>query len=137
MTDARQEGRVSGDQKEAIVEANELFEIGNEFALVRVRRIRTRNGHRLEITSPKLQYQFRLDPLELESLTWQAPDTFARMLEHPYGHREGSKREGGKRHGSSRRYGSARYGWRLGEGERGGGCLCPRGRAGEGAGDRP
>lgn len=85
MAEARQGGRVPGDPKEAMLEANEVLEIGNEFALVRVRRIRTRNGYRLEITSPKLGYQIRLDPLELESLTWQTPDTFARMLEHPYG----------------------------------------------------
>jgi hypothetical protein len=59
--------------------------ISNEFTTIRVRKERTRNGERLEIVSPKLGHAIRLDPLELESLTWQPTATFSRLLETPYG----------------------------------------------------
>ena len=67
------------------IKAGELIEIGNEFAFVRVRKIWTRNGERLEIEAPKLHFRIRLDALELESLTWQTADTFSRFLETPFG----------------------------------------------------
>ncbi len=63
----------------------EEMELANEFALVRVRRVHTRNGVWLEIRSPRLGYSIRLDPLELESLTWQTTETFTRFLEEPFG----------------------------------------------------
>ncbi len=63
----------------------EAMELANEFALVLVRRVHTRNGVRLEIHSPRLGYSIRLDPLELESLTWQTTETFTRFLEEPFG----------------------------------------------------
>ncbi len=63
----------------------EAMELANEFALVLVRRVHTRNGVRLEIHSPRLGYSIRLDPLELESLTWQTAETFTRFLEEPFG----------------------------------------------------
>ncbi|ADG07538.1 dihydrodiol dehydrogenase [Kyrpidia tusciae DSM 2912] len=72
-------------RREEVYEAGDPIEIGNEFALVRIRKINTKHGLRLEITSPKLGYQIRLDPLELECLTWQTHDTFAKLLQHPYG----------------------------------------------------
>jgi hypothetical protein len=70
---------------ETPVERGEPIEIANEFAFVRVRKVLTRNGERLEIESPKLGYSIHLDPLELESLTWQPKETFSRFLETPYG----------------------------------------------------
>ena len=59
--------------------------LANEFTTVEVRKVATRNGERLEICSRKLGFVVRLDPLELEALTWQEPLTFSRMLETPYG----------------------------------------------------
>lgn len=67
------------------VKVGETIEIGNEFAFVRVRKIWTRNGERLEIEAPKLSHRIRLDALELESITWQTPETFSRFLETPFG----------------------------------------------------
>ena len=64
---------------------NEPIEIANEFATVTVRRVETRNGVRLRIESPRLQRSIDLDPLELESLTWQSHDLFSRLLAHPFG----------------------------------------------------
>lgn len=59
--------------------------ISNEFASVKVRKERTRNGERLVIVSAKLGHAVRLDSLELESLSWQDPATFSRLLETPFG----------------------------------------------------
>ena len=61
------------------------LQVGNEFAVVSVRKIQTRNGERLEIQAPRLGYRIELDAMELESLTWQPKETFSRFLETPYG----------------------------------------------------
>jgi hypothetical protein len=67
---------------------DEPIEITNEFATVVVRRVETRNGVRLRIESPRQQRAIDLDPLELESLTWQSHDLFSRLLAHPFGPEE-------------------------------------------------
>jgi hypothetical protein len=72
------EDLAAGQRGEAIV-------IGNEFAEVRVSRVETRNGARLLIESPKSGQWVALCPLELESLTWQGPQTFSAMIGHPFG----------------------------------------------------
>ncbi len=71
-------------QPEKVSVINE-FKIGNEFTTVTIRHVVTPNGGRLEIESPKLGKSIRLDPLELESLTWQTVDTFSKFLESPFG----------------------------------------------------
>jgi hypothetical protein len=74
---------------EAQVETeNEYTEFTNEFAYTLVRKVRIRDGARLEILSPKLDYQTYLDAPLLESLTWQTTATFSRFLEEPYGPRD-------------------------------------------------
>jgi hypothetical protein len=67
---------------------NDVLTIANEFTSVRVRKVATRNGERLQIHSAKLGFTIQLDPLELESLTWQTPDTFCELLRDPYGPEE-------------------------------------------------
>lgn len=59
--------------------------IGNEFTEIRVLRVQTRHGARVMIESPKSGQWVTLDPLELESLTWQTPATFSAMVGNPYG----------------------------------------------------
>jgi len=59
--------------------------IGNEFATVTVAKVATRNGERLRIRSARLNTCIELDALALESLTWQPPETFSRLLEQPFG----------------------------------------------------
>ncbi len=59
--------------------------VTNEFAQVRVRKVWTRNGERLEISSSRLGRAIRLDALALESLTWQTAETFTKFLEDPFG----------------------------------------------------
>jgi hypothetical protein len=67
------------------LERYEDVAIANEFAQVTVCKVLTRNGERLEIRSPKLGRGIRLDPLELESLTWQTTETFSGFLQSPFG----------------------------------------------------
>ena len=59
--------------------------IANEFAETRVVRVETRNGSRLMIESPKSGQWITLDPLELESITWQNTATLSAMVGHPFG----------------------------------------------------
>jgi hypothetical protein len=66
---------------------NEYTELANEFAYTLVRKVRIRDGARLEIHSPKLGYRIYLDAPLLESLTWQTTATFSKFLEEPYGPR--------------------------------------------------
>jgi len=64
------------------------MELSNEFAIVNVQKVETGNGVRLEIESPKLGHKIRLDPLELESLSWQEHEAFSEFLETPFGPEE-------------------------------------------------
>lgn len=59
--------------------------LSNEFADVIVRVISTGNGERLEISSPRRGSTIRLDPVELEALTWQTTEVFTQMLEGSIG----------------------------------------------------
>ena len=65
--------------------AGATLELANEYAVVHVRQVQTGNGVRLEISSPRLGRSIRLCPLQLESLTWQSPELFSRLLETPFG----------------------------------------------------
>lgn len=60
-------------------------ELANEFAAVRVRTVSTRNGIRLRIESPRGGTAIELDPLELETLTWQDHELFSTLLRTPQG----------------------------------------------------
>jgi hypothetical protein len=59
--------------------------LSNEFTTVRVRKVLTRNGERLEIEAPKSGTVIQLDPIELESLTWQEPEVFSEFQANPPG----------------------------------------------------
>lgn len=59
--------------------------IANEFADVVVRRVRTRNGVRLEIFSPHRGTRVLLDAVELDCLSYQQPEAFTAMLERTPG----------------------------------------------------
>jgi hypothetical protein len=74
-----------GDRRDG---GEEVIELINEFASVCIRKVRTRNGERLEISSPRLGYRLQLDALALEGLTWQTMETFTKFLETPFGPHE-------------------------------------------------
>jgi len=58
----------------------EPLTVANEFTEVVVRRVDTRNGSRLLITSPKTGQWITMDALEVEALTWQNASTLAAMV---------------------------------------------------------
>jgi hypothetical protein len=58
--------------------------IANEFSEVRISKVRTRNGERLLIESPKSGQWIALCPLELEALTWQSTKVFSAMVGKPF-----------------------------------------------------
>lgn len=60
--------------------ADPPIRISNEFANINIRKVYTRNGERLEIDAPRRGYRVLLDAVELESLTWQTPETFSGFL---------------------------------------------------------
>jgi len=62
------------------LERDEPIELANEFATVYATRVRTRNGVRLEIHSPRSGALIRLDPLELEALAGQDVELFTRLV---------------------------------------------------------
>lgn len=62
---------------------DDYTEISNEAAIARVRKVRTGNGVRLEIYAPEKDSRVYLDPLNIESLSWQTPQTFTDTLEGP------------------------------------------------------
>ncbi len=71
-----------------------MIRLGNEFTEVVVERVRTRNGARLRISAPGSGHQILLCPLELEALTWQDHELFARLLATPHGPEALSSEEG-------------------------------------------
>ena len=66
-------------------ETGAAMTIANEFAEIRVAKVQTRNGARLLVESPRSGQWVTLCPLELESLTWQSPQTFSAMIGNPFG----------------------------------------------------
>lgn len=60
-----------------------VISLGNEFSEIRVSRVDSRNGSRLLIESTRTGQWVALCPLELESLTWQGPQTFSELIGHP------------------------------------------------------
>ena len=65
--------------------SGEPIELTNEFASVTLRVVETGHGVRLRIASARLGRSIDLDPLELETLTWQSHDLFSRLLADPFG----------------------------------------------------
>jgi hypothetical protein len=65
---------------ETDVQRDDPIELANEFAIVQVTRVHTRNGVRLEIHAPRAGGTVRLDPLELEALTQQDLELFSRLV---------------------------------------------------------
>ncbi|WP_121610835.1 dihydrodiol dehydrogenase [Mesobacillus foraminis] len=72
-------------------EEEQEIRISNEFASIIVRKVRTRNGERLEIESPGLDLRIRLDALQMESIVWQKPEFFSELLANPLEARSGKR----------------------------------------------
>ena len=68
-----------------MTEEQDPIVIANEFATVTVRKVRTRNGERLEIRSHSQDRSIKLDAIALEALTWSDTLTVGQGLETPLG----------------------------------------------------
>lgn len=55
--------------------------VSNEFADVVISQVRTRNGVRLDIWSPRRGTRIQLDAVELDCLSYQPKEVFTEMLE--------------------------------------------------------
>ena len=66
-------------------EFSDAIVVANEFATVTVRKVRTRNGERLEIRSHTHDRSVRLDAIALEALTWSDALTVGEGLSTPLG----------------------------------------------------
>ena len=81
-------GIETGPFAEGDVEVADEMTVVNEFAVAHVRKVKTRNGERLEVRSPRFGYAIRLDALTLEALTWQTPEVASQFLSEPVGPEE-------------------------------------------------
>jgi len=68
-----------------VTPGDEGFVVANEFATVSIRKVRTRNGERVEIRSLGQDRSIQLDAIALEALTWSTPLAVGRGLETPFG----------------------------------------------------
>jgi hypothetical protein len=59
--------------------------VSNEFARVSVALVQHGNGKLLRIRCPRSGRSAYLDALELETLTWQGPELYERLLTDPHG----------------------------------------------------
>ena len=78
-----QDGATRAEQQLVELEkgsVGEALTVANEFTEVTVRRVDTRNGSRLLITSPRSGQWISLDALEVEALTRQNTRTLAAMV---------------------------------------------------------
>jgi hypothetical protein len=83
---SEQQGREAPDPElEDEVEVLGEWMLINEFASVKVRKLKTRNGERLEIDAPRVGHTIRFDALALEALSWQTKETVSSWLETPFG----------------------------------------------------
>jgi hypothetical protein len=57
------------------------IKISNGNESVHLKKVHTRLGERLEISNPESGSLIRLDPLELESLTWQTSESLESVIE--------------------------------------------------------
>lgn len=70
---------------DGITRAEEPFGIGNEFTGVRVRKVWTKQGERLELYVPKQDYRILLDAMQLEIIAAQDPDKFEYLFARKFG----------------------------------------------------
>ncbi|GII63732.1 hypothetical protein Skr01_38170 [Sphaerisporangium krabiense] len=73
------------DANDGIVRVGESFGIGNEFTGVRVRKVWTRQGERLELSVPRRGYRILLDAMQLEIVAAQEPEKFSELFARKLG----------------------------------------------------
>jgi hypothetical protein len=72
--------RDSSFSDQEMASPGEPIVIANEFTMVRIRRMQTRHGERVEIACPGRGYRVLLDAMQLEAVASQRPETFSQMI---------------------------------------------------------
>lgn len=85
MTDASREAP-TGDL--TVQPVGEPIGIANEFTGVIIRKVLTRNGERLEVTTPKSGYRVLLDAMQLEIISTLTPEAFTELIARRLGSHE-------------------------------------------------
>lgn len=67
------------DPVPGVVSADEWQGIGNEFTGVHFRKVRTKNGERLQLFVPRRGHSVVLDPMQLEIVAAQEPSFFSHL----------------------------------------------------------
>lgn len=67
------------DPVPGVVGVEEWQGIGNEFTGVNFRKVRTKNGERLQLFVPRRGHSVVLDPMQLEIVAAQDPSFFSRL----------------------------------------------------------
>lgn len=68
------------DPDDSVTPVGEPIGIANEFTGVYVRKVLTRNGERLEVTTPKSGYRVLLDAMQLEIISTLKPEAFTELI---------------------------------------------------------
>ncbi|MBN9747995.1 hypothetical protein DMP23_44105 [Amycolatopsis sp. A1MSW2902] len=89
MTD---EQAARAPEDETVRPVGEPIGIANEFTGVRVQKVRTRNGERLEVTTPKHGHRVLLDAMQLEIISTLTPEAFTELIARRLGSHEGHDR---------------------------------------------
>ncbi len=78
---------ISGDEQgfsdeadDGIIGEEGSFGIANEFTGVKVRKVITRNGERLELATPKFGHRVLLDAMQLEVISTLTPEKFNELF---------------------------------------------------------
>jgi len=66
---------------EQFIDKQETHSLSDEYTTVKIRKIFTPAGERVELEAPELGRSIRLDAIEIESLSWQEPETFIEFLD--------------------------------------------------------
>jgi hypothetical protein len=74
------QGSADAARDDGVVQAGEVFGIGNEFTGVLVRKVWTKQGERLELSVPKKGYRTLLDAMQLEIVAAQDPSKFTELF---------------------------------------------------------
>lgn len=81
------------DMDDTVRPVGEPIGIANEFTGVVVQKVQTRNGERLEVTTPKSGYRVLLDAMQLEIVSTLKPEDFTELIARKLGsHDEGGAR---------------------------------------------
>lgn len=79
-TNSGDEQNIVDEAADGIVGEEGGFGIANEFTGVRVRKVITRHGERLELSTPKFGHRVLLDAMQLEIISTLTPEKFNELF---------------------------------------------------------